>query len=127
MATTITADYGISYRDRDKKYRSGFGIEFRKGFEVYHIASGQTVAHGITTEEDAIEQAHAMQTRADAKAAEKTTPATAPKATATGRVMVDQQALAVGQITGLGAPKADGRCHYCGQRLNRRGYCEECV
>lgn len=39
----------------------------------------------------------------------------------------DRQADRVAHLAGLPAPKATGRCHYCGQPLNRRGQCEECV
>lgn len=39
----------------------------------------------------------------------------------------DRQADRVANLTGLPTPKATGRCHYCGQPLNRRGQCEECI
>lgn len=39
----------------------------------------------------------------------------------------DRTANHVADAIGLPAPKATGRCHYCGQPLNRRGHCEECV
>ncbi|WP_040793310.1 hypothetical protein [Nocardia paucivorans] len=38
----------------------------------------------------------------------------------------DRRADRVARIAGLPAAKADGRCHYCGLPLNRRGYCDEC-
>jgi hypothetical protein len=49
----------------------------------------------------------------------KPTPAAAPRR--------DRQADCVASLAGLAGPTATGRCHYCGQPLNRRGYCEECV
>lgn len=39
----------------------------------------------------------------------------------------DRTADRVAALAGLPTPKADGRCHYCGLPLNRRGHCEGCV
>lgn len=39
----------------------------------------------------------------------------------------DRAADHVAHMIGLPPARNDGRCHYCGLPLNRRGYCEECV
>jgi hypothetical protein len=40
---------------------------------------------------------------------------------------IDRQAARVAQIIGAASPRATGRCHYCGQSLNRHGHCDECI
>jgi hypothetical protein len=39
---------------------------------------------------------------------------------------MDRQATRVANLAGLPAPKATGRCHYCGLPLTN-GHCEECI
>ncbi len=58
-----------------------------------------------------------------AKSAPKPSPAPAP----TALPLRDRSADRVAQLAGLPPARNDGRCHYCGMPLNRRGYCEECV
>ena len=55
-------------------------------------------------------------------ATQPTTTSVAPAVT-----VVDRQAVTVADYLGVTPAKATGECHYCGQQLNARGRCAECV
>jgi hypothetical protein len=41
--------------------------------------------------------------------------------------VADRTATAVADMLGVDAPRATGRCHYCGLPLTRKGQCPECI
>lgn len=78
----ISKDFGIEYVERDKKFRSGFGIERRKGWAVYNRHSAKDVRTGFASETEAIEYALAEQARKDRPAESPAAPAQAAVASA---------------------------------------------
>lgn len=105
-----------SIQDLIHRVKKGFAYD-RNGYKVDGAA-------GIFATSEEAEQT-AREVLARQEAAAQPAPAAAP-------VVADRQAMRVGgMIADLGitgpAPKATGRCHYCGQRLDRNGRCEECI
>lgn len=111
---TITEDFGI--------------CEEKGAWVVYNRSRGVNVVEGLASQEQATEHAHAQQLRIDKYRAQSATEA-ATKAAKTAyscRPVADAQAMSVAGLMGMPAPKATGNCHYCGQRLDRRGVCDQC-
>ncbi|RBO87047.1 hypothetical protein [Nocardia puris] len=86
----------------------------------------QSAAEHITLKRSG-EYATLSARQAAAKARQAAKPAAVQPAPAKRPATRDRQAMRVADLMGLPAPAATGRCHYCGQPLDRRGRCTECV
>lgn len=78
MSKKISDHYAIEYVYADQPYRSGFGIERRKGWAVYNRDSGRDVRHGIESEAEAVEIALVMEAKLAAPAPTPPPAAAAP-------------------------------------------------
>jgi hypothetical protein len=106
---------------------TGYAVEVTEGSSkiFYFENTGWDVNAALNwgrSEIDRIDRRRAFDARVAALT--EAAPAATPT-TATGTA--DRQASNVARLLGVPTPTATGHCHYCGQPLNRRGECEECV